>query len=82
MRSPVVWCALGHQNMVYRNMSYPNMVYPNMVYRNIPLPWDIATPCICSFAMWNGITGKILELIRNSLPHWTISTGEFERWQR
>jgi hypothetical protein len=55
------------------------VVWRALGYRN---PWDTATPCTCLLAMWNGISGKILELIRNSLPHWTIPTGEFARWQR
>ncbi len=64
MRLAVVWCALGPRNLGY----------PKMVYRNIPLSWDTATPCTCLFAMWNGVTGKVLELIRNSLLHWMIPT--------
>jgi hypothetical protein len=64
MRLAVVWCALGHRNLGY----------PKMGYRNIPLSSDTATPCTCSFAMWNGVTGKVLELIRNSLLHWMIPT--------
>jgi N6-adenosine-specific RNA methylase IME4 len=67
MRLPVVWCALG---------------YRSMRYREIPLPWDTATPCTCLFAIWNGITGKTLELTRNSLPHWTIPTRGSVRWQK
>ena len=67
MRLAVVWCALGHRNLGYRN---------------IPVLWGTATPCTCLFAMWNGVTGKVLELIRNSLPHWMIPTRRSVRWQR
>jgi hypothetical protein len=67
MQLPVVWCALGH---------------PNLGYRNIPVPWDTATLCTCLFAIWNGVAGKVLELIRNSLPHWMIPTRRSVRWQR
>jgi hypothetical protein len=67
MRLPMVWRALGHRNLGYRK---------------IPLPWGTASPWTCLLAMWNGVTGKILELIRNSLPHWTIPTRGSVRWQR
>ncbi len=38
-------------------------------YRIIPILLDTETSCTCLLAMWNGVTGKVLELIRNSLPH-------------
>ncbi len=50
------------------------VVWSALSYRNVPVPWDTATPCTCLFAMWNGVTGKVLELIRNSLLHWMIPT--------
>jgi hypothetical protein len=51
-------------------------------YRIIPILLDTETSCTCLLAMWNGAAGEILELIRNSLPHWTTPTGESVRWQR
>jgi hypothetical protein len=58
------------------------VVWNALGYRNIPVPCDTATPCICLLAIWNGVIGEILELIRNSLPHWTIPTRLSARWQR
>jgi hypothetical protein len=51
-------------------------------YRDIPVPQDTANLCTCLFAIWNGVAGEILELIRNSLPHWMIPTRRSARWQR
>jgi hypothetical protein len=51
-------------------------------YRIIPILLDTETSCTCLLAMWNGVTGKVLELIRNSLPHWMIPTRRSVRWQR
>ena len=50
--------------------------------RIIPIWLDTATSCTCLLATWNGVTGKVLELIRNSLPHWMIPTRRSVRWQR
>ena len=58
------------------------VVWCALGYRNIPLSWGIATPCICLLAIWNGVIGEILELIRNSLPHWMIPTRRSVRLQR
>jgi hypothetical protein len=45
-----------------------------LAYRIIPILLDTETSCTCLLAMWNGVAGKVLELIRNSLPHWMIPT--------
>jgi hypothetical protein len=58
------------------------MVWCALCYRIIPVLRDTETPCTCLLAMWNGVTGKILKLIRNSLPHWMIPTRGSVRLQR
>jgi hypothetical protein len=50
--------------------------------RIIPIVLDAETSCTCLLATWNGVTGRVLELIRNSLPHWMIPTRRSVRWQR
>jgi hypothetical protein len=58
------------------------MVWCALCYPIIPVLRDTETSCTCLLAMWNGVTGKVLELIRNSLPPWMIPTRGSERWQR
>jgi DNA-directed RNA polymerase specialized sigma24 family protein len=40
-------------------------------YRNVLLR-ETTTLCTCLRATWTGSTGETLEVIRHSLPHWTI----------
>ena len=67
MELPVVWCALGRRNLGCRIT---------------PILLDTETSCTCLLVTWNGVTGKVLELIRNWLPHWMIPTRRSVRWQK
>ena len=58
------------------------VVWRALGYRIIPILLDTEISCTCLLATWNGVTGEVLEFIRNSLPHWTIPTRRSVRWQR